>query len=231
MTQSPALLRFGMIGCGALGLVHAERLSAIPGVQVAALSDPSPAAMQNINTLLVDGPTNGPALPEFTDYRDMLAHVELDAVCISSPNRLHVEQLLASVGHGLHVLCEKPLSLYPAEVTEVVEATQRAKRAVAIAYQSRYRRDARILRYALQSGKWGPITSVNIFSSEGLDHAQRRHLATRSGSLPGRFLLRRQRPPTGPALLGYQSGSDRCPRHHGAARHPDPPSPPGAMPA
>ncbi len=162
MTLSTPLLRFGMIGCGQLGLVHTQRLSAIPGVEVAALSDPSLTAMQNVATALASpSPT-----PLFTDYKEMLASVELDAVCISSPNRLHVEQLLASVERGLHVLCEKPLSLFPPEVTQVVEATQRNGRVVAVAYQSRYRRDARILRYALQSGKWGRVTSVNIFSSE-----------------------------------------------------------------
>ena len=162
MTQSPALLRFGMIGCGALGLVHAQRLNAIPGVHVAALSDPSQAAMQHVTTELA------PLVPllQFTDYRAMLAATELDAVCISSPNRLHVEQLLAAVECGLHVLCEKPLSLYPAEVTQVVEATRRTGRVVAVAYQSRYRRDSRLLRQALQSGRWGRISSVNIFSCE-----------------------------------------------------------------
>jgi predicted dehydrogenase len=160
MTQSPDLLRFGFIGCGALGLVHAQRLSAIPGVEVAALSDPSADAMEHVRQELAA------PIPAFTDYRAMLDSVELDAVCISSPNRLHVEQLLASLQRGLHVLCEKPLSLFPPEVTQVVEATRRANRLVAIAYQSRYRRDSRVLRHALQSGTWGRVTSVNIFSTE-----------------------------------------------------------------
>ena len=162
MNDSPARLRFGLIGCGALGLVHGQRLSAIPGVQIAALSDPSLAAMQHVTNELA----STVPLPQFTDYRKMLAETELDAVCISSPNRLHAEQLLAALEHGLHVLCEKPLSLYPIEVTQVIEATRSAARVVAVAYQSRYRRDARILRQALQSGRWGRISSVNIFSSE-----------------------------------------------------------------
>lgn len=162
MTQSSASLRFGMIGCGALGRVHAQRLSAIPGVRIAAWSDPSEAAMQNAAMELA----SSQPIPQFADYREMLSAVELDAVCISSPNRLHVEQLLASVEGGLHVLCEKPLSMFPAEVTQVVEATRHGDRTVAVAYQSRYRRDSRILRQALQSGRWGRISSVNIFSSE-----------------------------------------------------------------
>ena len=91
-------------------------------------------------------------MKEFADYQDLLRNVSLDAISINSPNRWHVEQLLASLDHGLHVLCEKPLSMAPAEVRQVVERTEKAGKVVAIAYQSRYRRDSRILRRALQSG-------------------------------------------------------------------------------
>jgi predicted dehydrogenase len=54
----------------------------------------------------------------------------------------------------------------PEEVRRVVEATQSSDRVVAISYQSRYRRDSRLLRAALQSGRWGNITSIDIFASE-----------------------------------------------------------------
>lgn len=108
----------------------------------------------------------GSKVEAFADYREMLRNSELDAVCINSPNRWHVEQLLASLEKGCHVLCEKPLSMIPAEVEQVVEATRAADRVVAIAYQSRYRRDSRVLRRALQSGRWGKVSSVNIFAGE-----------------------------------------------------------------
>ncbi len=159
-TNSP--LRFGIVGCGALGLVHAQRLSAIPGVEVCAVSDPDAQAMQRVASA-VDAEGR---VSSFADYRELLQTQGLDAVCINSPNRWHVEQLLASLDRGLHVLCEKPLSMVPAEVEQVVRATEQAGTTVAIAYQSRYRRDARILRRALQSGKWGKITSIDVFTCE-----------------------------------------------------------------
>lgn len=162
MITESRLLRIGIIGCGALGLVHAQRLCALHGVEICAVSDPDEPAMQRVAA----SQQNAANIKVFPDYRDLLKVREMDAVCINSPNRWHVEQLLAGLDCGLHVLCEKPLSMIPSEVEQVVQATKRAGTTVAIAYQSRYRRDSRILRRALQSGKWGKITSVDIFTGE-----------------------------------------------------------------
>ena len=162
MSDTNTPLRFGIIGCGALGLVHAQRLSALPGVQVCAVSDPDAQAMQRVAGALAPGSS----VAAFPDYRELLQMDGLDAVCINSPNRWHVEQLLASLDRKLHVLCEKPLTMIPDEVDRVVRAAEKAGTTVAIAYQSRYRRDSRILRRALQSGKWGKVTSIDVFSCE-----------------------------------------------------------------
>jgi predicted dehydrogenase len=169
-TQSatpPRLLRFGMIGCGALGVVHARRLCDLPGVTVTAAYDPDPAAIQNVVEAVPPLPGDEKAnVTAYADWNDLVRHEGLDAVCISSPNRWHVVQLLGALEQNLDVFCEKPLSMVPDEVRQVVEATRASGKIVSIAYQSRYRRDSRVLRAALQSGRYGKITSVDIFSSE-----------------------------------------------------------------
>jgi predicted dehydrogenase len=158
-------IRFGMIGCGQLGVVHAERLTAIPGVSVAAVTDPFEGAMDN-TAAASKNPEGSPAIARFTDYKEMLKEASLDAVCISSPNPWHVEQILASLEAGLDVLCEKPLSMEPALVQQVIDATKASGRKVMIGYQSRYRRDNRVLRRCIQSGKWGRVTSISVFTCE-----------------------------------------------------------------
>jgi predicted dehydrogenase len=160
-------ISFGIIGCGWFGRVHVERLSEIPGVNVAAVCDPDEASAHRLAGLVPAHlrPAGG-EVAVYTDTAELLRHAGLNAVSINSPNPWHVEQLLAALEQGLHVLCEKPLTLIPADVDRVVAATRQAERVVAIAYQSRYRRDARLLRRALQSGRWGRVTSVNVFASE-----------------------------------------------------------------
>ena len=151
-----------MIGCGALGIVHTQRLNCISGVEIGAVSDP--------NSLAMDDCKNVTLYPEqvksFMDYREMLQNCELDAVCISSPNPWHVEQLLFSLKTGHHVLCEKPLTMIPEEIHYVIEASEASNLNVAIGYQSRYRRDSRALKRALASGEYGNINSVNLFACE-----------------------------------------------------------------
>ena len=165
-THSPEILRVGISGCGWFGGVHVDRLSNVPNVHICALTDPNEEFAQRLaeKVPVHARPAEGVAI--YTDYPAMLAHPGLDFVTIASPNKWHVEQILAALEAGLHVLCEKPLTMIPAEVTQVVEATQRSGKLVAVTYQSRYRRDARALQSALASGNYGRIKSVSIYSSE-----------------------------------------------------------------
>ena len=161
-------LRAGIIGCGWFGRVHLERLAEISGVYVAALSDPNLEAAQELTGKAVPSqidPGQG-NVAAYADFHELLAHPGLDFVVIASPNKHHVPQILAALNKGLHVLCEKPLTLIPDEVNAVNEAMKKSGKRVAIAYQSRYRRTARLLKAALDSGKWGKIKAVNIFGSE-----------------------------------------------------------------
>ena len=209
---TPGPIRFGMIGCGALGVVHAQRLTAIPGVTVGSVSDPDGGAMDRTATVS-NNPPGSSGIGRYADYKELLKHGELDAVCISSPNPWHVEQILASLERGLDVLCEKPLSMEPAEVRRVADATAASGKKVMIAYQSRYRRDSRILRRAIQSGKWGKVTSVSIFTCEDWitpNVGTWRH----DPALPGRHVCGRERAPTRPALLAHGSQTRLGSSHH-----------------
>ncbi len=165
--SSEQKIRFGIIGCGWFGRVHVERLTDIPNCQVTALSDLDEGAMQR---LVEKVPSNllseSCEIATFTDYRDLLTSGLLDAVVIASPNKWHVEQIVAALEQNLHVLSEKPLSMSPLEVQRVCDATAKSDLLVAVAYQSRYRKDARALKSALASGKWGKVNSISVFSCE-----------------------------------------------------------------
>ncbi|HEY8171827.1 MAG TPA: Gfo/Idh/MocA family oxidoreductase [Dehalococcoidia bacterium] len=46
----------------------------------------------------------------YTDYHEMLASPEVQAVSVCTPPFLHVEQSVAALRAGRHVLCEKPVA-------------------------------------------------------------------------------------------------------------------------
>jgi xylose dehydrogenase (NAD/NADP) len=59
-------------------------------------------------------------------YDALLADPEVDAVYIATPNSLHHPQTMRALAAGKHVLCEKPYTRRPAEVTEAFDAAEAA---------------------------------------------------------------------------------------------------------
>jgi predicted dehydrogenase len=152
-------MRVGIIGCGALGRVHAERFAGMEGVRVAVVSDPVVESAESVRRDL------GLEAEVFSDYRPLL-EAGLDAVCIASPDRLHVGQVLDALAAGLHVLCEKPLTHLPGELQAVIDAAAGAGRHVSMTYPRRYDAGIRRLREEILSGRWGSVNFVTTYNSE-----------------------------------------------------------------
>ncbi len=114
--MSHAPVRIGIIGSQFQASCHAAAISMIEGeMQVDAVASPTPG--------------NARALAEkykiprvYTDYRDLAADPEIEAVAITSPNALHCEMTLALARAGKHVICEKPLCVTIEEADQMIEA-------------------------------------------------------------------------------------------------------------
>ena len=59
-------------------------------------------------------------------YEDIVEAPDIDAVYIPLPNGLHGPWTMRAAAAGKHVLCEKPLSVDPAEASVMVEACRSA---------------------------------------------------------------------------------------------------------
>jgi predicted dehydrogenase len=154
-------LRIAIIGCGALGKVHALRFAAMDGVCVAGLYDESWEAIDNVNLAL------SPSLPDYIGNFDRrVLPKDFDAVCIATPDALHVSQALDALDAGLHVLCEKPLTPDESELDEVLAARDRAEKKIALTYPRRYDASMRRLREEILSGRWGAVTTVTAYNAE-----------------------------------------------------------------
>ena len=97
-------LKVALIGLGRMGRVHAAALVKSNSVEVVAVADPSPNALNFAKTLF-----SGAAL--FDNYKQALLHDQVQACVIASPTPMHAEMVRDALEHGLHVLCEKPLAL------------------------------------------------------------------------------------------------------------------------
>ena len=112
-------MRIGIIGTGVMGAFHVQLLhEQVSGATVTAVADPD-LARANAVVATIPGAT------AFSDPLELIAHPEVDAVLIASPDVLHAEQTLACIAAGKPTLCEKPLS-YSVEEAERVVAAHRA---------------------------------------------------------------------------------------------------------
>jgi predicted dehydrogenase len=60
----------------------------------------------------------------YTDYRTLIAHDDLDAVVISTPDDLHYPMTMEALDADLHVLCEKPLALNTQQALEMYQKAE-----------------------------------------------------------------------------------------------------------
>ena len=152
-TSTPSSpLRTGVIGTGFIGPVHVEALRRV-GVTVAAICDVGDLATKAATRL---------AIPRaFTDYRELLACPEIDAVHITTPNKFHCEMSLAALAAGKHVVCEKPLAMNTAETAQIVKAARAARRVFAVNYNIRFYPAVLALRGFVARGELGDIIHVN----------------------------------------------------------------------
>ena len=93
----------------------------------------------------------------FTDYAQMFADDELDAVSVCTPNALHAEVALAALGAGKHVLCEKPMADTLAHAQEIVRAARRSDKIFMMGMNNRFRGDTQVLKSFITQGQLGDI--------------------------------------------------------------------------
>lgn len=96
----------------------------------------------------------------FSDYDELLAQPEVDAVYLAVPHHLHNEMILAAAKAGKPVFVEKPLTRTLAEAKNLFQAELRIK--VGVNYQYRYDSGCYALARAVQSGALGQIHSIRI---------------------------------------------------------------------
>ena len=119
-----------------------------------------------------------------TDWREALAHPDVDAVSITAPNFLHREMALAAADAGKHLRAEKPLGRFPDETVEIAGAVERA--AVRCIVGLNYRH-APAVQQAANLIAAGALGEVNHFRMQMVAS----YAASPRGALSWRFLRER----------------------------------------
>ncbi|MBS4202704.1 Gfo/Idh/MocA family protein [Lederbergia citrea] len=148
-------VRVGMIGTGGISHWHARQLKELDDVEICAISDPSP---QNRENIISEYQLEG--IRQFTDHKEMLESVDLDAVVICSPHTLHFQQAMDVLNSGCHVLIEKPMACSKDEAEQMIERAEKLGKVLQVSYQRHLQPEFLFIRDAIASGEIGKLTSV-----------------------------------------------------------------------
>ena len=146
------VVRFGVIGCGSIGLHHMKKLLDIDQAEVVAACDINPTTLGRFG--------EDASLPKqglYEDYRRLLKREEIDAVVVCLPNRLHSTVTVEAFEAGKHVYCEKPMAVNLAEARRMVEAAEGSGLKLLIGLQNRFRGDIQALKRHMDNGELGDV--------------------------------------------------------------------------
>jgi predicted dehydrogenase len=148
MSSQP--LGFGIWGTGMIAEFHAKALAEIPGVKVVAAYNRTPAKAEEFCR------RHGAAVCATPEA--LLAHPEVDVVCLCTPSGDHLAPALACAKAGKHVVVEKPLEVTLARCDALTQACAQAGVVLAGILPRRFGAGSQALKAAIEAGRFGQIT-------------------------------------------------------------------------
>jgi len=156
-------LKFAIVGCGRIAERHAEQIN-----RIAVLKAVCDKIDSRANSL---GQKYGSTV--YNDFSELLMNEkELDVVSVCTPNGLHAEHSIMAFRNGLHVLCEKPMSISVYDCGEMIKEAEKANKRLFVVKQNRYNPPVRAIKKALDENRLGRILSVqlNCFWNRNFDY-------------------------------------------------------------
>jgi myo-inositol 2-dehydrogenase/D-chiro-inositol 1-dehydrogenase len=154
------VVRFGVIGVGAMGHLHAEYIAnRVPNAALVAIADVDVAAAQTVAGRLG-------IQHVYATITELLAAVPVDAVVVASPRRTHAGTIIEAARAGKHVFSEKPLADTLEEIDAVSAAVERAGVALQVGFHRRFDATFRHVLDAIARGEIGEPRIVHSISRD-----------------------------------------------------------------
>ena len=150
-------IRFGLLGAGRIGKVHAKAVTGDAQAKLVAVADAMPAAAQAI------------ADQYGCDVRTIEAieaAKDIDAVVICTPTDTHADLIERFVRAGKAVFCEKPIDLSLARVKACLEVVRAEKGTLMVGFNRRFDPHFRAVRAEIDKGTIGEVEMVVITSRD-----------------------------------------------------------------
>jgi predicted dehydrogenase len=148
-------VKAALIGAGQIARQHLACLTTLPGVELAAICDLSPAT--------AEAAAERHGIPAwFTDHRAMLETVRPEVVHVTTPPTSHFRLAMDSLDAGAHVIVEKPATSTFEELEALARRAREAGRHLVEDYNYIFNHAPQEILGRIKSGAFGPVTHVEV---------------------------------------------------------------------
>ncbi len=97
-----------------------------------------------------------------TDYNEVLADPEIEAISVCTPNNVHAEITIKALEAGKNVLCEKPAARKYEEALLMQEAQHRTGKVLNIGVVNRFNKNVQKIKEMIDNGDLGEVYQVYV---------------------------------------------------------------------
>ncbi len=167
-------LRLGIIGAGAVVREIYQHLyfrsPYSPLLDIQAVADPNQEYLHWFGDL-----AGIPKECRFTDYKELLAKTELDAVQVNTPDHLHAAPTVAALAAGLDVIVPKPTAATVKDAHAMIQAARKSGRFLGVDFHKREDPRIKEAEARFQSGRYGVFQSAIFYMLDKLVVADPNH--------------------------------------------------------
>ncbi|MFP5076838.1 inositol 2-dehydrogenase [Rhizobium sp. YIM 134829] len=150
-------VRFGLLGAGRIGKVHAKAVSGNPNAILVAVADAFPQAAEAIAA------SYGCAV---RTIKEIEAASDIDAVVICTPTDTHADLIERFARAGKAIFCEKPIDLDVDRVKACMKTVSDTKGKLMVGFNRRFDPHFMAVRKAIDEGRIGEVEMVTIISRD-----------------------------------------------------------------
>jgi predicted dehydrogenase len=148
-------VRFGLIGTGTWGKIHADTYTAHPRATLAAVCDLNEDRARKTATQFG-------VKQVLTDYRKVLSEDAIDAVAVVTPDFAHREIIVEAARAGKHIIVEKPLATTHEDLDQISEAVTKASVKFMMDFHCRWSPPLVVARNDIEQGLLGEMVSAYL---------------------------------------------------------------------
>jgi myo-inositol 2-dehydrogenase/D-chiro-inositol 1-dehydrogenase len=157
MKERKMTVRFGVLGAGRIGQVHAGAIASVDGAKLVAIADPLAAAAEAMQNKYGC---------DIRTIDEIAASDDVDAVIICTPTDTHADLIEQFSRLGKAVFCEKPVDLSLTRVRDCLKTVEEENATLMVGFNRRFDPDFMAVKAAVDAGQVGTVEMVTITSRD-----------------------------------------------------------------